>query len=142
MRVYCQKCGQPTEYSIQGGKPKFCSHCGQSYGVSEYHLDATKGSKSASKSAPEEHKPIIQLEEEFPDDAVYVPDISKLQIDIDTTHERPPQMTIGDLAGSKIDGVKDEPRLGTPESNMSSEEFLQSFQKEAGSLRPKGSDNG
>jgi hypothetical protein len=62
--------------------------------------------------------------------------ISKLEVDIDTTREKSNTVTIGDLAGSQSMINPDEPRLPDPE--MSSEEFLESFRKEAGTLRRKG----
>jgi len=137
MRIYCQKCGQPSEYSGALGKPKFCSHCGTPYGVTNYRLDAAKETPPVSKA--NKPNPIVEAQIDYEDDIPNIPNISKLDFDIDTSFEEPRSVTIGDLAGSESMINADEPRL--PDPDMSSEEFLQSFQKEAGSLRPKGSNS-
>lgn len=129
MRIYCQKCGQPTEYSLHGGKPKFCSHCAESFGTANYHLDAS----IEKPILPKDTRAFLDLEEDSHYDGS---NISKLEVDIDTTREKSNTVTIGDLAGSQSMINPDEPRLPDPE--MSSEEFLESFRKEAGTLRRKG----
>ncbi len=44
MKIYCQKCGGPNEYSLQ--KPKFCQNCGEPFNSLEKR---TVVSKSAAK---------------------------------------------------------------------------------------------
>ena len=71
MRIYCQKCGNGTEYSFD--KPKFCSGCG-----SGFSIELSTASKII-KSAPR----ITQIDEEEEIATERVPNISKLEFDID-----------------------------------------------------------
>ena len=36
MKIYCQKCGNGTEYSFD--KPKFCSGCGLNFSIASSHI--------------------------------------------------------------------------------------------------------
>lgn len=116
MKIYCQKCGSGTEYSFN--KPKFCSGCGFSFSI--VASAAPKIIKNTSK--------VTQIDEEEEISTERVPDISKLDFEIDVKPNK----------GSKMQNL-----MGTynGESNGSSDfqaqgfnrqEALESFKREAG----------
>lgn len=71
MKIYCQKCGTATEYSLN--KPKFCFNCGS--GFSTVNASAPKPINNIPKVTQNEEEEEISVEK--------VPDISKLDFEID-----------------------------------------------------------
>jgi len=125
MRIYCQKCGQPTEYSGASAKPKFCSHCATGFGETTYTL-------SANKSVPK-HKSKAGFELDIGPQVT--PGLSRLEVDIDV--EKPHGIKMSDLAGTGSDVNNEEAMTNLPLPEMSTEEFLKSFKEEAGAIREK-----
>ena len=93
MIKYCSACGAKHEYKFS--PPKFCSNCGAPMGVA-----TTNESKPLNRNTTASRK--FKAINDSETDAEFVPDISKLQyeIEIDQT-----QHTLGSLAG-KIDPTK------------------------------------
>ena len=73
MKIYCQNCGKPTEYTAMN-KPNFCFNCGSAFGGG--------GVSNAAQAQPEAQ--VLSrdgLEDE--DEVSSVPNLGKLLVDID-----------------------------------------------------------
>lgn len=124
MKSYCLKCGGGTTYS--GQKPKFCSSCGSPMSAS-----ANKEIQSKTKNY-EFHEDLID-EEEF-EDKVNVPNIRGLEIEIQRTPSN--KITLGQImeTSAEVEGdISKTPKVNP--SQQTSEQILEDFRKEAGTLR-------
>ena len=131
MNIYCKSCGAPTAYGSK--KPKFCSHCGESFG-------SVAKAKTQQVKRPAPQKQVIAQEpyedEEIIEDSVQIPNISRLEADIDVG--RSSGVKLGEIAGTA--DKNDEAYVRPSEANeKSSEQVLKQLQQEAGSIRQKGS---
>jgi len=116
MKIYCQKCGNATEYSFD--KPKFCSGCGSSFVIASSFIQKTvKATPRITQQEPEEE---IATER--------VPDISKLDFDIDINSNR--GVKLNNLMGTHNGQSTDEPTFSAP--RISKEQALEEFKREAG----------
>ena len=88
MIKYCSDCGAKHEYKFS--PPKFCSNCGSPMGV------AQNESKPLSRSVESSRK--SQSINDSETDAEFVPDISKLEYEIED-YGASIQHTIGSLGG-------------------------------------------
>lgn len=87
--IYCSNCGSKITYTVS--QPNFCSSCGTSIGSiiqesKENNQKTNKFSQSRHPSLPKRTSPIKSGEVSLADDETdidYVPDISKLQYEID-----------------------------------------------------------
>lgn len=131
MNIYCKSCGAPTAYGSK--KPKFCSSCGTPFG-------SEAKAKTQPIKPPAPQKQVIVEEscedEEIIDDSVQIPNISRLEADIDVG--RSSGVKLGEIAGTATedDEVYVRPADG---GKSSSEQVLKQLQQEAGSIRQKGS---
>lgn len=123
MNIYCQACGQPNKYGSV--KPKFCNNCGKS-------LNGGHNKPATKKQPPQKAKAEEELEE---DEIVSIPDLSKLEAEIEAPKIR--GVKLGEIAGTG-DTNEDDDFIPPQGKNVSQEEFLDQFQREAGSLRKKG----
>jgi hypothetical protein len=109
LSTYCQHCGSKNEYSTV--KPKFCSHCGQSLNG---ELDQAKAS-AQSKPSFFARKPIQQeIHDEDGTDVYEVPNISKLEYDIE--FEQDSTFSIGSIMPQQEKPVAKKKR-GRPRKN-------------------------
>lgn len=115
MKIYCQKCGNGTEYSFD--KPKFCSGCGLNFSIASSHIP--KIIKPA--------KSITQIEEEEEISIERIPNISKLEFDIDIKSNRGAKLN--NLIGTH-NGESSEP--GSNRQMVDKQEVLENFKREAG----------
>jgi len=106
-KIYCSSCGNPIQYSDL--KPNFCFKCGTNLGTGKPQIVA--------KVEPE-----IEIKE-------VRSKINNLNWDIEI--QRPKGQKLKDLARGEKDN-NFQPRNG---EELSKEEFLKQFQKEAGTLR-------
>ena len=120
MKLYCQECGSPIQYS--GKRPNFCPSCGT----------------GLSKSSP---KPSIQnkaREETVEDedlDGEFHTNIDKLQFEI-LMPESDKGVKFGDALGSSKQEIEKE--FSRPKSKKESKKKIkENLQKEGGALRPK-----
>jgi hypothetical protein len=122
--MYCQSCGTPHEYTTK--KPNFCQNCGFQFNASIAKNIPQESQKLTSRDEEDEY---YDDEEESED---VVPDIKDLDIDIEVNPQR--GYKIREIAGtaSSSEGFERE-----REPRVSREEFLNSFKKEAGSMRPR-----
>ena len=116
MKIYCQKCGNATEYSFD--KPKFCSGCGSSFVIASSFIP--KAAKPTPKITQEEQEEEIGTER--------VPDISKLDFDIDIRSNK--GVKLNNLMGTYNGQSTDEPTFSAP--RISKEQALEDFKREAG----------
>jgi hypothetical protein len=116
MKIYCQKCGNGTEYSFD--KPKFCSGCGSSFTI------APSIASKVIKSTPR----ITQIDEEEEIATERVPNISKLEFDIDIKSNRGSKLNnlMGTHNGQSSEDVVSRPQV------FNRAETLESFKREAG----------
>ena len=130
MNIYCKSCGAPTVYGSK--KPKFCSHCGEPF-------DSTvKASTPTKRPAPQKKQIITQEfneDEEIHEDSTQIPNISRLEADIDSG--RMQGVKIGEIAGTATDN--DDAYIRPQDDKVSPEEALKQLQREGGSIRQKGS---
>jgi hypothetical protein len=131
MNIYCKSCGAPTAYGSK--KPKFCSHCGESFS------STVKASKPTKRPSPQKKQVIAQEtyeDEDVINDSPQIPNISKLDADIEGGRAR--GVKLGEIAGTANE--EDESYIRpTDGAEVSSEQALKQLQKEAGSIRQKGS---
>lgn len=116
MKIYCQKCGNATEYSFD--KPKFCSGCGFNFAV-------------ASSFIPKAVKPAPRITQEDSEEEIgteRVPDISKLDFDIDINPRK--GVKLNNLMGTYDGQSTNEPTSNAP--RISKEQALEDFKREAG----------
>tara|TARA_Y100000114_G_C11743130_1_gene320132 strand:- start:1381 stop:1704 length:324 start_codon:yes stop_codon:yes gene_type:complete len=92
MIKYCSECGAKHEYKFS--PPKFCSNCGAPMGVV---LANESKSLNRNISSIKKSKAINDIET----DAEFVPDISKLEYDIED-YTNGVQQTIGSLGGKSL----------------------------------------
>jgi len=88
MIKYCSECGAKHEYKFS--PPKFCSNCGSPMGV------AQNESKPLNRNTTASRKSKAVNDDET--DAEFVPDISKLEYDIED-YGAGVQQTIGSIGG-------------------------------------------
>ncbi len=125
MKLYCQSCGIPHEYSIK--KPNFCQGCGFQFNKSV--AKAAEAPVVKPKFAIEDLEDNYDGEEQSQPDSV--PDIKDLDVEIEVSPQR--GMKLGDIAGTAASSERFD--RGN-EASVSKEEFLKEFQREAGSIRP------
>ena len=130
MNIYCKSCGSPNAYGSK--KPKFCSHCGESFG-------SVAKAKTQSAKRPAPQKQVIAQEsyedEEIHEDSTQIPNISRLEADIDSG--RMQGVKIGEIAGTATEN--DDAYIRPQDDKVSPEEALKQLQREGGSIRQKGS---
>lgn len=125
---YCMNCGGKTEYISV--KPTFCGQCGKAFMAGKPFV-----ANSAAKTSIQQPKPIIKqskiskpnLEVKFEDDnqSTFIPDISKLEADIEP--QRGNTITLGELAK--------EPKTGYQRGKVkkvSVKQSIEEFKREAG----------
>ena len=128
MKIYCPKCGNPTAYS--GPKPKFCSSCGNPLSV--------LAKKEKGKQENYEIHEDIDIEED-PSESFNLGNMDKLEIEISKQTNK---VTFGELmensaaAENEVKGdIVFTEKNSSPQK--SSEQALEQFRKEAGTLRNK-----
>lgn len=105
MIKFCSECGTKVEYNFS--PPKFCSQCGAPMGVA-----TVNESKPLNRNVKASRK--IEAISDNETDAEYVPDISKLEYEIDTFGSQYNQ-TIGSLGGKSAPVRRDVKRRGIDE---------------------------
>ena len=125
MRIFCQHCGSVIDYS--GKKPSFCNSCG---------VNLVTGKKAPQKeSAQIEEKQVVESEEDSEDEHLRVPDISKLDFDLQGSL-KVGGTKIGDMSSISNDSQAIEYIPSSSKSpRISKKKFLEQFKQEAGSLR-------
>lgn len=123
MKVYCQDCGSPNEYLTK--KPNFCQGCGQSF------------AKGVSPVVKKNQAPAVEVDydadsDDLDDSKLSVPDIDSLQVDIQV--DKHVGINIKQVMGTQNNGEAQFDR--EPDEVQSSENFLESFRREAGSIKP------
>jgi hypothetical protein len=116
MKIYCQKCGNGTEYSFD--KPKFCSGCGLNFSIASSHI--SKIIKPA--------KIITQIEDEEEISVEKIPNISKLEFDIDIRSNKGSKLN--NLIGTHNGESPEE--AGGKRQKVDKQEVLENFKREAG----------
>ena len=105
MIKFCSECGTKVEYKFS--PPKFCFQCGTPMGVA-----TVNESKPLNRNVKASRK--IEAISDDETDAEYVPDISKLEYEIDTFGSQYNQ-TIGSLGGKSAPVRRDIKRRGIDE---------------------------
>lgn len=116
MKIYCQKCGNATEYSFD--KPKFCSGCGSGFAI-------------ASSVTRNVVKPTVKVTQNDPEEEIAterVPDISKLDFEININAHRGTKLNnlMGTYNGESIEETT------SSSQRVSKEQALEDFKREAG----------
>ena len=129
MKIYCKKCGAPTEYI--SAKPKFCASCGQP--LSAAAAQATKAIQKPQKVEKPKKDPLMafEIEQDVQEqDQETVPHLQGLDVDIQSAQTQ--GFKFGDVLGSAENSQRFERE---PDQQMSPEEFARDFKREAGSIR-------
>lgn len=138
MKTYCPECGCKMEYAPPAKKPNFCSGCGEALGVVQ-----KKPQPVASKAPPQRKQTDDEDDEDGedydPTDATSVPDISGLEFEI--IPDKPSGVTLGQIyrAAALSDSKPQRDPTEQSDPGISTEQALEDFRKEAGTLRPKNS---
>ena len=127
MKIYCPNCGSATAYS--GPKPKFCSSCGNP-------MSALAKKEKEEQKNYEIHED-IDIEED-PSENFDLGNMDKLEVEI--THQSKNNVTFGQIMENSADAtvqgdVTFTKKPSTPQK--SSEQVMEQFRKEAGTLRNK-----
>ena len=144
LKLYCSECGTPTSYTSL--KPKFCSGCGNALDKSLINKKSEQKPITAkfeqprriSSKIPSKTQFEIHDDDDYDDDYKeinHVPNISNLDCDIDEPRQK--QIKIGDIIGSNKNPSRREKQKNKSQTKSERKKFLEDFQKEAGSLRPK-----
>lgn len=123
MKIYCQNCGKPTEYSAMN-KPNFCFNCGGAF--------SEGGASNATQLVKQEAPTRVSDGLEDEDEVTSIPNISKLEVEIDV--EKAASATMQSLIGTAQEGVVEPPRGS---SGLSDEELVRSVLKEGRALKGK-----
>ena len=122
MTVYCRQCGSSMNFA--GQRPNFCNSCGS---------NITTGKKTPKKTPPPKEEE--RIEEDFEDENLSVPDISKLEFSLEGSL-KVSGTRIGDMSSVSSEAQTME---YTPSSvkapRVNKKKFLEAFKTEAGSLR-------
>lgn len=145
MKRYCISCGSPTEYSVK--KPIFCSTCGSPFDKSQAPKVATKpivekrviiqrkyvDDKPVDNAIVANHK--VEIEEET--DNVSIPDISHIEMDIESDNNVKGKGTkLGEVMGTAIpSGGEKRVRQKIKGKKNSKKQILEDFAKEAGTIK-------
>ena len=121
MVIYCQSCGKPNNYG--SSKPSFCQGCGTLLGK-------TKEKSRTTLSALNDDDPETT-------DVAQVPNITRLEVEIDTTPRK--GVRIEDVVGTSNPDEIDDDRPIPPDGvgDISTDDFMKQFKREAGDLKPK-----
>ena len=127
MKSFCPHCGAHVAYA--GPKPKFCSSCGDSL------RSFSTSHKKPEKEIDEDGNPNVPK----PKSEESIPQISSLEIEIQAHPSK--THTLGQIFETYSE-VKPSPSsfdFASPPApaRISQEQFLEEFEKEAGSLREK-----
>lgn len=136
LKLYCSECGTPTEYSLN--KPKFCSNCGNSFFGNkreEKVVQKTLLQKPTLKAKRQNVEPQDIDDDDYEITEVnQMPDIEGLDFDI---HVQPDHKeTIGNIVGTSKE-KENSLRKNRIADQISKEQQLEIFKKEAGAIRPK-----
>ena len=124
MKTYCSNCGHKMEYPASSGKPNFCPSCGTSLG--------NKG------NAPVRGEVEMENDDYDSDDELTeVPQISELQIDIQTDKLKAVSMADIFKAASMDDSRPQKDPTKAP--RISKKKILDQLKKESSAIRPKDS---
>tara|TARA_Y100001938_G_scaffold84002_1_gene115438 strand:+ start:312 stop:716 length:405 start_codon:yes stop_codon:yes gene_type:complete len=134
MKAYCLNCGALMEFK-SGEKPKFCGACGADTKTGKVPPPRDiHGNVIIKATKPKVEKVNLEDEEE-----PAVPEIDKLDFDVKGSLEVK-KTSINDLIstsdGSNSSLVRTNIKSSSPEQNK--EQFMEQFQKEAGSLKKGG----
>ena len=122
MKTYCYQCGTAITYASE--KPNFCVKCG-------CDLNSTKATK---KVAPPAVETEIDMAEE--ESVVSLPAINQVEVDINASSGS--AIPLGQIAGTSQGGGGIVDDFKAPESQqMTEQQIMDDFKKEAGALRPK-----
>lgn len=119
MRLYCQSCGAPHEYSIK--KPNFCQNCASPFG------GVAAATAKVEKAIAMEN----DYEDEEGEEADSIPDLKELKVDVDFSQQK--GVRLRDVVGTSS-GPTAREGDGTT-SDVPQGDFMKEFQREAGSLR-------
>ena len=132
LKLYCTKCGSPTNYSLN--KPKFCSACGKSFDE--------KASRNINNQQIKITKPTIDEIKNFDDefdtesDSVDISKINLKNLNIEYIKDQSNKPKIKDLIGTSS-GDNSLRKIKIKKQKINKKQFLEDFQKEAGTLRRK-----
>lgn len=129
MKSFCPHCGSLMMYA--GAKPKFCSSCGNELGSFSVSY---KKKGQPTREEDEDGNPNVPT----PEETNFIPNINSLQVDIQASS--PQKHTLGQVLETYSNVKPNESSqddFSHPQNNVSSEQFLDNFKKEAGTLRQK-----
>ena len=126
MKSYCPNCGAATEYS--GPKPKFCSSCGNPFSAL---------AKKENKNYKIHEDVEIEDSEEEELENINFYNINKLDVEI--IQEQSNSVTLGQImeTSAETEGDIQMSDINQNPPQQNSEDFIQEFQQEAGTLRQK-----
>lgn len=128
--IYCPDCGGKTDYTST--KPKCCSECGERFEKSTASISAPPVAPPKVKARA--RRPII-AEEDDDDDVDYVPQLSKLEVDIDVWREKGVSYD-SLLKGAEAPILKEGESLRPPEHvALTKEKAIELLRKEGGNTR-------
>jgi hypothetical protein len=116
MKIYCQKCGNATEYSFD--KPKFCSGCGSSFVI-------------ASSFIPKTAKPVIKITHNESEEEISVekvPHLDKLDFEINVNSAK--GIRLNNLIGTHNGQATETTTFSSQKINK--EQAMEDFKREAG----------
>ena len=126
MKIYCYQCGAGINYTSE--KPNFCMKCGCA-------LNSTKAEKPAPPPAVQEVEAELE-DEQIDPEIVQIPSIRALEADIDVSEG--PKLKLGDIAGTnQSQPTADDGWVEPKGQKVSQKQFLEDFQREAGTTRKK-----
>ncbi len=131
MKVYCQECGSPHEYSTK--KPNFCQNCGNSFITSKASDPANKTKLTKNEDYDEEESDEEYNEEDGGGVEASVPQMGALDVEIQMPSKT--KISLKDVMGTAQAG--EENIVRDHDEPLSQKDFLDSFRREAGAIKPQ-----
>lgn len=130
MKIYCQSCGNATDYSLS--KPKFCASCGTGFQLLATNVTAAspKTVTTTIPAAPKRpaQRVIVSPEEDTDDENFILPVVTE-PISFELKGSGVKKEKIGEVANTRDDGY----RRDRPKSKAKSKSAaLKQFSREAG----------
>lgn len=100
MKIYCQSCGSPNEYTSQ--RPNYCGECGE-----KFYYAAASTVKPSNPTTPKASITKLKTEDDDEtelDETTEIPNIESIAADIDTTFHR--KTSLKDALYEKPTGIK------------------------------------
>ena len=133
LAIYCKKCGQPNHYVTD--KPRFCQSCAQPFDETKGATNAPPVERNLEAAPPLPCTPLdgsLGIEE---NEESFESNLNKLDVDVETWDEQGTPLGAIMAANPNTKPPKDNSGKTKKPKRGSKKQFLNEWEKEAGSIR-------